>query len=149
MATQNTYPAGYCTYWVKQMASWWPNAAGNAAQWFGYAKSHNMSVGQTPQVGSIAVWDTFSSGQGHVGYVTNVAPNGTFTVSEMNWNGFGVTDNRTVNPQNNPHFLGFIYGPTGTPQPTAIQNAMSTASQSCPVNLMLMLVLFLLLMSLR
>jgi surface antigen len=65
-----------------------------------------FAEGQTPQVGSVMVENL--SIYGHVALVTAV--NGSsWTVSEMNYNGPYVVDQRTLSPGQDP-VIGFIYG---------------------------------------
>ena len=95
---------GWCTWYVstKRYVPW----MGNAIEWFSNAHAMGFPEGQTPKVGAIMV--TRESGYGHVAYVESVDGDGGFTVSEMNYKGFGVVDQRHFN--SNPSFLvGFIY----------------------------------------
>ncbi len=103
-AGSNSFPYGYCTWYVaqKRTVSW----GGNAGQWYSDAQSAGRPVGKTPQVGAIMV--TNESYYGHVAYVESVNADGSFTVSEMNYAGWGVVDYRTVSPGSVP-LIGFIY----------------------------------------
>ena len=98
------FPWGWCTWWVasKRTITW----SGNAIEWWPNAKAAGMAEGQTPKVGAIMV--TRESGFGHVAYVEAVDGNGGFTVSEMNFVGFGVVSQRHFN-SNPPSLVGFIY----------------------------------------
>ncbi len=112
MAEENRYAAGNCTWWAKNQAPWWPNGAGNAAEWFPYAQQHGFNVSQQPQQGALAVWGPGIDppfGYGHVGIVKGVQADGTFTVSEMNWQGLGKVDDRNVGDRAN--LVGFILPP--------------------------------------
>jgi len=51
---------------------------------------------------------TWESGWGHVAIVESVNADGSWTVSEMNFAGFGVISSRTIRPGRVP-LLGFIY----------------------------------------
>lgn len=136
----NTYTSGNCTWWVKQNASWWPNGAGNAKDWFPYAQSHGFQTSSNPQKGAIAVWDGGidpPQGFGHVALVQDFQSDGTFTVSEMNWKGLGVVDTRNVKDRS--HLLGFILAPGSSPSSgssgpsdpfTALQNAFQGIGNS-------------------
>jgi surface antigen len=99
----NHFPYGWCTWWVaqKRYVPW----SGNAWQWYGNAQAYGRSVGKTPVPGSILV--TWESGYGHVAYVESVS-GGSFTVSEMNYVGFGRVSTRTITTSSVP-LIGFIY----------------------------------------
>lgn len=99
----NHFPWGWCTWWVanKRYVPW----SGNAKDWYWNAQAYGRSVGKTPVPGAIMV--TWESGWGHVAYVESV--NGsTFTVSEMNYAGFGIVSTRTITTSQVP-LIGFIY----------------------------------------
>lgn len=116
----NTYAAGNCTWWAKNQAGWWPNGAGNAAEWWPFAQQHGFGTSSTPQVGALAVWGPGVDppfGFGHVGIVTGARPDGSFTVSEMNWQGLGKVDSRNVGDRSN--LLGFILPPGSSPSGSA------------------------------
>ena len=56
-----------------------------------------LPVGTTPEVGAAVVMSTSADyGLGHVAYVTGVNPDGTITISEMNFYGPYQVDTRTV-----------------------------------------------------
>ena len=95
---------GWCTWYIstRRYVPW----MGNAIEWWPNARAMGFAEGQTPKVGAIMV--TRESWYGHVTYVESVDPNGGFTVSEMNYKGFGVVDQRHFNSV--PSFaVGFIY----------------------------------------
>jgi surface antigen len=98
------FPWGWCTWYVSTRfnVTW----LGDAYQWYGNAHAQGYPVGSAPQVGSIMV--TWESGLGHVSYVDAVYPDGSWLVSEANFRGFGVTDQRTIKPGQVP-LIGFIY----------------------------------------
>jgi surface antigen len=100
----NRFPYGYCTWWVahKRNIPW----NGNAWQWYGNAQSYGRSVGRTPVPGAVLV--TWESSVGHVAYVESVNSDGSFTVSEMNYRGWGVASTRTVTTGSVP-LIGFVY----------------------------------------
>ncbi|WJI91435.1 COG3942 and LysM peptidoglycan-binding domain-containing protein [Weissella viridescens] len=87
----NTYPAGQCTWFVKNAAPWAGNYWGNATNWAASAAAAGFSVSGTPQVGSIAVFGAGVGGAdsvyGHVAMVDAVNPDGTITISEGNYAG--------------------------------------------------------------
>ena len=63
--------------------------------------------GSTPRLGAIMV--TRESALGHVAYVESVDPDGLgWTVSEMNYRGFGVVSSRHITARQVP-LVGFIY----------------------------------------
>lgn len=102
-AGPNRFPWGYCTWWVahKRYIPW----RGNAWQWYGNSQAYGRAVGKTPVVGAVMV--TWESSVGHVAYVESVNGN-TFTVSEMNYVGYGRTSTRTITTSSVP-LIGFIY----------------------------------------
>ena len=102
----NRFPVGWCTFYVAT----WRNVTwtGDAGWWYDNARAQGYAVGATPKVGSIMV--TWESYLGHVAYVEAVNPDGSWTVSEMNYVGFDVIDWRTIKPgQLGSRLVGFIY----------------------------------------
>ena len=86
----NTYYYGYCTFYAKSRRPDLPNNLGNADTWVARAAAQGIATGSAPRVGAIGQ-------QGmHVVYVESVNGDGTVTVSEMNFQGWGVTSSRTV-----------------------------------------------------
>lgn len=100
----NGYPYGYCTYHVAAKRAV-PSSWGNANQWLGSARRAGYSTGSTPVPGAIVA--TSESWWGHVAYVESVSGN-SFTVSEMNYKGWGVTSSRTMSLGDSV-IRGFIY----------------------------------------
>ncbi|MGH7776668.1 MAG: CHAP domain-containing protein [Candidatus Dormibacterales bacterium] len=102
--SSSKFPYGYCTWYVnsRRPVPW----SGDAWTWFSEAQAYGWKTGQTPRVGAIMV--TWESGWGHVAYVESVHPGGSWTVSEMNYVGWGVVDQRTIHPGQVP-LIGFIY----------------------------------------
>lgn len=100
----NHFPFGWCTYYVatRRYVPW----LGNAITWLWGARAFGFATGSFPRVGAIMV--TAESVWGHVAYVESVSSSGSFIVSEMNYNAWGVVDFRTVVPGKVP-ILGFIY----------------------------------------
>jgi len=78
---------------------------GNAASIAAVAKAAGYSTGRTPRVGAIMV--SSESWWGHVAIVENVS-GGSFTVSEMNYAGFGKRDTRAIDTGSRI-VKGFIY----------------------------------------
>lgn len=108
----NGYTSGNCTWYVKDQLSWVPNGWGNAAEWWSRSAAAGFSTCSQAFQGAIAVWGPGidpPQGFGHVAVVTSVQPDGSFVVSEMNWQGLGKVDTRTVKSRSN--LLGFIYPP--------------------------------------
>ncbi|MFH1508742.1 MAG: LysM peptidoglycan-binding domain-containing protein [bacterium] len=103
-AGSNSFPYGYCTYYVasKRNVVW----SGNAKSWLTNAARAGYAIGKTPETGSIVV--TYESGWGHVAYVESVNGDGSFTVSEMNYVGWGVVNTRTMSAGSGM-VAGFIY----------------------------------------
>ena len=74
---------GNCTWWAAYKRPDLASAGihGDGGEWFANAQSMGFPVGQEPEIGAIADFDS----PGHVAYVTDVDGNGSFSVSEMNW----------------------------------------------------------------
>lgn len=100
----NSYPYGYCTYYAATRRAI-PSNWGNAGQWLNSAKRAGYSTGGEPVAGAIVV--TRESWWGHVGYVESVS-GGSFTILEMNYNGWGVVNSRTISA-NDGAIKGFVY----------------------------------------
>jgi surface antigen len=100
----NSFPYGYCTYYVanKRSVTW----RGNAGAWLYNAKAQGYKTGKKPKAGAIVV-TTEDARYGHVAYVESVGKD-TITVSEMNYNGWGVVNTRTLS-QNARVIRGYIY----------------------------------------
>jgi surface antigen len=100
----NNFAPGQCTWYVASLRNipW----SGNARDWWPNAAAMGYAEGQTPQVGAVMVENL--SIYGHVALVTAV--NGSsWTITEMNYNGPYVVDQRTLSPGQDP-VIGFIYG---------------------------------------
>lgn len=104
LSGSRSFPYGYCTYYVSQRRNipW----SGNAISWLAGANVYGFATGSTPQTGAIVV--TSEGGwTGHVGMVDAV--NGDqITISEMNYNGWGVVSQRTISSSYGP-IMGYIY----------------------------------------
>lgn len=100
----NRFAFGYCTWYVasKRYIPW----LGNAIDWWPNARAYGYAEGQAPKVGAVMV--TRESGYGHVAYVEKVNPDGSWTVSEMNFVGWDVVSWRTIRP-GQISLVGFIY----------------------------------------
>jgi len=97
------FPYGYCTWYVAQRkyVPW----GGNAGSWLTNARASGKATGRTPQPGAIVV--TGESRWGHVAVVESVKGN-SFTISEMNYAGFGKKSTRTLSATSRV-VKGFIY----------------------------------------
>ncbi|OYW42946.1 hypothetical protein B7Z28_01140 [Candidatus Saccharibacteria bacterium 32-45-3] len=96
----NRYDYGYCTWYVynrraelgRPIGSFW----GNASSWAYMAGANGYLVNRTPEIGAI-MQDSYSAGgYGHVAVVESMTADGGITVSEMNYNGWGVKSYRTL-----------------------------------------------------
>ena len=97
------FPWGWCTWYVasRRAVPW----NGDAHSWFGNAQAYGYPTGRTPRPGAIMV--TWESWWGHVAYVESVSGS-CWTVSEMNYKGFGIVDYRQICPGQVP-LIGFVY----------------------------------------
>jgi surface antigen len=102
------FPFGQCTWYVSQRryVPW----HGNAGEWYAHAAEAGYPVGSQPRAGAIQVsWESYV---GHVSYVESVDPDGTWTVSEMNFwangGGWGRVSRRHIAPGQIP-LIGFVY----------------------------------------
>ena len=98
-ATSN-FSWGWCTYYVstKRPISW----SGNAGMWAINSRALGYEVGNIPKPGSIMV--EHIGRVGHVSYVESVDES-SFTVSEMNYTGFGVVSSRTLHLTHRAEFI--------------------------------------------
>lgn len=93
----NAYAFGNCTWYAyerrqklgRPIGSFW----GNGADWARSGAAAGLLVNKTPAPGAIM---QNGGGYGHVAIVESVNPDGSITVSEMNYAGFNVISNRTV-----------------------------------------------------
>ena len=106
-APGNRFAPGYCTWYVFNLVPYIP-WLGNAWEWFSQAQAYGWPTGQAPRVGAIMV--TWESSFGHVAYLTDVYPDGSWSVTEMNFKGLWVVSTRTIRPGGVP-LIGFIYPP--------------------------------------
>ena len=100
------FPYGQCTWWAayNRNVSW----NGNAADWLANASAQGFHTRPIPSVGAIAVYRPGSgySPLGHVAVVVGVSST-TYTVSEMNFIGWGQVNTRAVRWPDS-HIEGFI-----------------------------------------
>ncbi|WP_226386025.1 COG3942 and LysM peptidoglycan-binding domain-containing protein [Staphylococcus sp. Marseille-Q1834] len=104
----NRYYYGNCTYYAfgrrqqlgRSVGSFW----GNASNWANSARNAGLAVDNRPEVG--AVFQTSAGYYGHVGVVERVNSDGSFYVSEMNWNGnYNNVTNRTIKNASGYNFI--------------------------------------------
>ncbi len=90
------FPFGQCTWWAayNYPVTW----GGNATDWYGNARAQGVPTSSSPSVGAIVVWGAGGgySVYGHVAIVIAVGAQGSFEVSEMNYQGLGIVDRRWV-----------------------------------------------------
>lgn len=99
----NTYSYGYCTWYVKNRRPDIPNGLGNANMWLHNARAMGLPTGSEPRAGAVA--QTSAGPLGHVAIVESVNGDGTVTISEMNYRGWNVVNQRTVAASN----FNYIY----------------------------------------
>ena len=108
-AATAAFPFGECTWYAAQQhAVTW---SGDAKDWIANAAAKGIRSTSIPSVGAIAVYAPGGAGRydhahGHVAIVTDVGPTA-YTVTEMNYAGFGLVDSRTLRLPD-PDALGFI-----------------------------------------
>lgn len=102
----DTYAYGNCTYWAylrrAQLGEPIPANWGNANTWAVRAQAAGYVVDHTPAVG--AIMQTTAGQFGHVAVVENVATNASWTISEMNVQGWDEVDTRTLGANDAPGY---------------------------------------------
>lgn len=104
--TSHYFYQGHCTHYINFIyhIPW----HGNAKYWVDRAREMGYKTSDKPEIGDIAV--TTESRFGHVSFVEEVnEANGTFTVSEMNFGGYGQMTKREI-PLDYSKIIGFIKG---------------------------------------
>jgi surface antigen len=100
-STTNTYIYGFCTFWTAQrrieVGAPIPNNWGDAHDWDTGAKKIGYTVDHTPA--KYAIMQTDAGELGHVAFVEEVGPDGSWKVSEMNVKGWDILSDRTFKPQ--------------------------------------------------
>ncbi len=100
------FPFGQCTWWAayNRRVTW----SGNADDWLLNARAQGVETSLTPSPEAIVVYRPGGgySELGHVAVVIAVAA-GSYTVSEMNFIGWGQVNTRAVGWPD-PHVRGFI-----------------------------------------
>lgn len=93
----DTYTWGNCTYWAFAQRLWAgkpiPISWGNANTWDDRARADGYVVDHTPTI--TAVFQTDDGDFGHVAYVSDVKPDGSWTITEMNAPHLNVVSSRT------------------------------------------------------
>lgn len=106
----DTYTWGNCTYWAFAQRLWAaksiPTNWGNANTWDDNARAQGYVVDHTPA--TTAVFQTDDGDFGHVAYVTEVKPDGTWTITEMNAPHLNVVSTRTFAASAAAHYT-FIH----------------------------------------
>jgi surface antigen len=96
----DTYALGNCTYWVfarrAQVGEPIPTTWGNAATWAPRAATDGYVVDHTPTQYAIMQTANSAGGLGHVAFVEDVEPNGTWDISEMNVLGLYIVDHKNM-----------------------------------------------------
>jgi len=94
----NRYDWGNCTWYAYerrvQLGTPVQSLWGNANTWGYFAALSGYPVDHTPTVGAVLV--STSGYYGHVAVVESVASNGDIVISEMNYSGFNVVNNRNI-----------------------------------------------------
>lgn len=96
----NKYAFGNCTSYAferraqlgRPIGSFW----GNASTWAANGAAAGFAVNGTPAPGAIMQNGGGYAGYGHVAIVETMNPDGSITVSEMNYAGFNVISSRTI-----------------------------------------------------
>lgn len=100
-STANTYIYGFCTFWTAQrrieIGKPIPNNWGDAHTWDDGARKAGYTVDHTPA--KYAIMQTDAGKLGHVAFVEEVGPDGSWKVSEMNVKGWDILSDRTFKPQ--------------------------------------------------
>lgn len=100
--TINSFVKGNCTWYVaKKMVI---TFHGNAKAWLRNGAAAGYRTGKIPMAGSAAVM--YGGPYGHVAYVESVNANGTFNISEMNYEGLYKITHRTLSVDD---VAGFVY----------------------------------------
>lgn len=108
----NAYALGQCTWYVYnrmiETGRYIDPFLGNAGQWNENAIAKGYTVTSTPTVGSAVVFEAFYGGSaefGHVGFVEQVYPDGSFLISEMNVGGPYTMAWRILTPNEGTSFV--------------------------------------------
>lgn len=109
--TPNGYDYGWCTWHAanrrNQVGRPIPSNMGNAITWLGVARSAGLPTGSEPRKWAV-LYHLNIGGLGHVAFVEEVYPDGSFLVSDMNYPTWGKVTYRTV-PASDTSKYRFIY----------------------------------------
>jgi hypothetical protein len=102
------YVPGNCTWWVAHNRLV-PGSLGDAWQWLGDAAVAGFATSAQPALGAVVVYKREGgySSLGHVAIVIAISATD-FTVSEMNYLGLGIVDERESPWPDPAHVEGFI-----------------------------------------
>ncbi len=96
----DNYAPGNCTYWVfarrAQVSEPIPNTWGNAATWAPRARDDGYHVDHTPTQYAIMQTADSAHGLGHVAFVEDVKPDGSWDISEMNVLALYIVDHKNM-----------------------------------------------------
>jgi surface antigen len=96
----DNYAPGNCTYWAfarrAQVNLPIPNTWGNAATWASGAQKDGYLVDQIPTQYAIMQTANSAHGLGHVAFVEDVKPDGSWDISEMNALGLYIVDHKNM-----------------------------------------------------
>jgi surface antigen len=117
-ASGDPYPNGQCTYWVDEAARSYRGTylygyLQNARYWAQNAPKSGYEVGNTPRIGSVAIFQPGTAGagsDGHVAWVTEVYPDqDAIQVTEMNYQAWAQVDTRTIPGAFNNSKISYLY----------------------------------------
>jgi surface antigen len=96
-STTNTYDYGFCTFWAalrrEEVGMPIPNNWHDAHDWDEGALLAGYRIDHTPT--KYAIMQTNAGDLGHVAFVEEVGPDGSWKVSEMNVKGWDILSDRT------------------------------------------------------
>lgn len=126
-AATQAYAFGNCTYYV---ATRFPGIyawLGNAQNWIVNAKKQGYTTLASPAPDTVVVYGPGNgySSLGHVAVVDHVNSDGTFQVSEMNYRGYNLVDQRRSTMRG---VIGFIVPPGSSYMPASTSPAPSAGS---------------------
>ncbi len=107
----NGYDYGWCTWHAArrriESGRPLPTNLGNAISWYYLAQRSGLTIGTKPVAGAV-LWHANIGGLGHVAYVEEENPDGSFRVSDMNYPSWGRVTYRTITPDQFSNYR-FIY----------------------------------------
>jgi len=119
MTRCETYTPQNCTAGACELAPWIPERLGDGGDWAANYAARGGTVTMIPTAGSVVCYARGGgySAFGHVAYVEDVYPDGTFLVREENFSGLGQWDERRSTMADVAGFLlapGAVPGEVGT-----------------------------------